>query len=491
MASKTGVWLLAGTASMVLTGAALAQGALPGGPAPVTQAQLDALQKQIQDLNAQTQQLKQNEANSDPARALGDLKRSTSDQYADLNKRIAALPKISVDNARLQVTSPDGRFSVALRALVQYDTGYFSQGRNPASVDLNSGSNFRRAQLGFQGVAWGDWSYSFIYDFGGNGSEKPGYVYTAYLEYDGLKPFGFRIGAYAPPAGLDDSTGSGDLLFLERAAASDAARNIAGAPSRDSITLFAQGDTYLAALSYTGGKASDAATFDEQQALVGRLSWLAYGDSDAHWLVDADATQVLKPADNVPNAVGNPLNNLAVLSAGPELALDATKTVSTGTIDTRGITQWGLETAANWKTLYAQAGYFGYQIHRRAGALTDPNFSGWYALAAWSLTGEARPYDPVTASFRGLKPAKALGSGGLGAWELAARYSDIDLNDDPLSAAGVAGGKQDVWTIGLNWYVTSGIRFALNYDNIRVSHPNAPATDISADALALRAQISL
>ena len=41
----------------------------------------------------------------------------------------------------------DGRFTAALRSLVQFDYGYFSQGKNPASVDLNSGSNFRRAQI--------------------------------------------------------------------------------------------------------------------------------------------------------------------------------------------------------------------------------------------------------------------------------------------------------------------------------------------------------
>ena len=53
------------------------------------------------------------------------------------------------------------------------------------------------------------------------------------------------------------------------------------------------------------------------------------------------------------------------------------------------------------------------------------------------------------------------------------------------------GGQQNVWTVGLNWYPNAGIRFALDYDNIQVNHVNAPATDISANAIALRAQISL
>ena len=87
-----------------------------------------------------------------------------------------------------------------------------------------------------------------------------------------------------------------------------------------------------------------------------------------------------------------------------------------------------------------------------------------------------------------------MGSGGWGAWELKARYSDIDLNYLPFNTAatgGVAGGKQDVWTLGVNWYPTAGLRFELEYDNISVDHVNAPATDISANAIALRTQISL
>ena len=72
-----------------------------------------------------------------------------------------------------------------------------------------------------------------------------------------------------------------------------------------------------------------------------------------------------------------------------------------------------------------------------------------------------------------------------------ARFSRIDLDYEPLLAAGgVKGGVQDVWTVGLNWYPTGGLRFALDYDNIQVNHVNAPATDISASAIALRSQIS-
>ncbi len=389
-----------------------------------------------------------------------------------------------------------------MRALIQFDTGYFAQGKNPASVDLNSGANFRRAQIGLVGTAWRDWSYNLTLDFGGNGLEQAGYIYTASLEYDGLKPFGFRIGAYAPPAGIEDSTGSADLLFLERPASADIARNIAGSPGRTAATIFAQDTNYLVAASITGDKVNigsntklNTAPFDEQLAFVGRASWLALNDPEYKLLLDADLTHVFKPTDTVAGSVSpTTVLNAVSFGNGPELAVDSTKTVATPSFDAKTVTEYGFETAGEYDALYVQGGYFHYAITRRNTAIINPDFSGWYALATWSLTGETHAYDPTTASFRGLRPTSGLGSGGFGAWELKARYSHIDLDFNPLTSAaagGVAGGIQDVYSLGLNWYPTNGVRFALEYDNIKVNHVNAPANDISSDAIGLRTQLSL
>jgi phosphate-selective porin OprO/OprP len=184
------------------------------------------------------------------------------------------------------------------------------------------------------------------------------------------------------------------------------------------------------------------------------------------------------------------------LSGGPELAVDdnAPKTVNTGSMDINSITEFGAETAAEYDALYLQGGYFHYSFDRRNPALADPDFDGWYALATWSLTGETHGYDAASASFRGLKPLHGLGSGGFGAWELKARYSHLDLDYNPLAGAaagGVTGGVQNIWTLGANWYPTNGIRFSLDYNNLHVTHVNAPASDISADEFGLRTQLAL
>jgi phosphate-selective porin OprO and OprP len=489
-----GFWiasLLAGTALAALAGPADAADKKQVPATRQPDPRIGVLEQELRDIQLQLSKIKGAQADQpDYSAAVLDLKRSTSDQYADLNTQLAAQTKTSIPNGRLSFASADGAFTLALRSLVQFDYGYFSQSKNPASVDLSSGSNFRRAQLGIQGTAWRDWSYNFTYDFGGNGVEKSGYIYYAYIEYDGLKPFAIRAGAMTPFIDIEDSTGSGDLLFLERPASVDVSRNIAGAPGREGVEVFAQGDTYLVSLAYTGKKATDAASFDAQEALVGRATYLAINQPDLKWLLGGHFTHVLHPPDVAPNTNAS---NVFSFSNGPELAVDSTKTINTGNIDANTVTEFGFESAAEYAGFFGQGGWFHYEIDRRT-TLPSPHFSGWYGTLTYSLTGEQHPYDPTTASFRSLRPDHPLGTpGGWGAWEVKARYSDIDLDFLPFNSAvtgGVAGGRQDVWSVGLNWYPTNGLRFALDYDNIQVNHANAPATDISASAIALRSQIS-
>lgn len=486
--------LLAGTAAAALSAPAFAAAAKKeAAPDP----RIGVLEQQLRDVQLQLRQIKASQADLDSSAALGDLKRSTSAQYVDINNRLDAQPKTSISNGRVSFASADGAFTLALRALVQFDVGYFAQGKNPASVDLNSGTNFRRAQLGFQGTVYNDWSYNFIYDFGGYGVENRGYIYNAYIQYDGLRPFGFRIGAYTPAEGLEDQTSSGELFFPERAASVDVARNLAGAPSREAASIYAQGDSYLVSLSYTGKKSGDGTTtgaavgtFDSQEAVIGRAAWLAVSEPEVKWLVDGHITEVLKLSD----ATSSPALNTIRFSNGPEVAVDASKTVDTGNIDAHHVREFGFESAGEYGPVFAQGGWFRYEIERRL-AVPNPSFTGWYAFLTYSLTGEQHPYDPATASFRNIRPAKPLGTpGGWGAWEVAARYSSIDLDFLPFSTAvtgGIAGGKQDIWSLGMNWYPNNAIKFQLNYDNIKVNHVNAPANDISADAVVLRSQISL
>ena len=82
------------------------------------------------------------------------------------------------------------------------------------------------------------------------------------------------------------------------------------------------------------------------------------------------------------------------------------------------------------------------------------------------LTGETHTYNAGNAAYNGIAPANpfSLENGGWGAWKKAGRVSTVNLNDQLATANGVgSGGRQTVYTAGLNWYVSRNVRFMFNY----------------------------
>ena len=474
MLRKFAAALLAG-AAVIATSQALAA-------APTTEDRLRALEDELDNVNAQ----------------LGDLKRSQSNQYDDLNHQLGIVT-VKLDNGRPTIATGDGNFTLALRTLVQFDVAYYAQGIRPAGTDFSSGSNFRRARFGASGTLFHDWQYEFIYDFGGSGVEAPG-ISSAFVQYDGLAPVHLRIGAFPPSESFEDSTSASDLVFLERAQPTDLQRGIAGSDGRNAAQIFAYDDDYYASAAYTLGLVNDAAACDEQQAVVGRLAYRLFRTPDANFAVGGTFSYVFKVADT---AAGPGSPTAFRLRERPELnvASQNIRLIDTGAIAADSYLDWGIEAAVNWKSLYAQGGYFGYDVSRRTGALADPNFSGWYVQASWLLTGEQKPYRPERGAYASPKPNDPLtfDKGGSGAWEIAARYSDLDLDfqaglpGTAKAAAGIRGGDQKIYTVGLNWYPNTAIRFVLDYQHTDVDRLNTAGAGIGAklDTISLRTQLSL
>ena len=90
----------------------------------------------------------------------------------------------------------------------------------------------------------------------------------------------------------------------------------------------------------------------------------------------------------------------------------------------------------------------------------NPEFWGWHAQAGYVLTGESRTYDFASGTFGSVVPSTECG-----AWEIAARYSAVNLNDDH-----VYGGRENNVTLGLNWFVNENVQIKFNYIRANI-HP--------------------
>ena len=78
----------------------------------------------------------------------------------------------------------------------------------------------------------------------------------------------------------------------------------------------------------------------------------------------------------------------------------------------------------------------GMQAEIDASHLGDPTFDGYYVQAGYFLTGEHRPYVFGRGGFGRVKPKSIFGKDdGRGAWEIAARYSTLDLTDGAVDRA--------------------------------------------------------
>jgi phosphate-selective porin OprO and OprP len=161
-----------------------------------------------------------------------------------------------------------------------------------------------------------------------------------------------------------------------------------------------------------------------------------------------------------------------------------------------GAQVYSAEAAGTIGSLYLQGEYFWYNVDRGFLGLSSVKFQGGYAQAGYILTGETRKYNPGSASYGGVVPSNpfSLSGGGWGAWEIAARVSTVDLNDQLGNANGVAGGRQTIYTAALNWYINRNIRFMFDYLHgditKRISPTNTGNAGSTFDALAMRTQVA-
>jgi phosphate-selective porin OprO/OprP len=290
-----------------------------------------------------------------------------------------------------------------------------------------------------------------------------------YLAYTGLDFAEIWAGNFKPPVGLEQNTSSNYMSFTELSPASNAF-------TRDEIIglgLKGGGDNWSLAGGVFNEDPGINTTDDEAASL------------DVRGSVDLlmDSPDVLHVGLGGSFRTPNSTSESVTLSGRPAGTGPSRITTGAMTNIDRSVVL-GAELAGVFGPFSFQGEYFQNQLERDSGS--EPEFAGWYGQASYIITGESRPYKGKTGNFERVKPKNpvSISEGGWGAWEILARYDNLDLND---KSAGVMGGEMTNTTLGVNWYMTDNIRTMLNVVDVNTDD-NAVEPDDDPTVTTLRAQ---
>jgi len=391
---------------------------------------------------------------------------------------------VSMKGNRPSICTADGFNCVALTGRLHLDVGGYSYRPNTAATtpqDLQSGVNARRARIGITGVFARDWEYALIVD-GGGSQDGTVTLNNAYLSYKGFKNVRIEGGYMDVPYTLDEATSSNNITFMERASSQVLATDLGAGDNRAAVGVRAFDNWWWAGAYLTGPTTGYDHSLRSPYAATGRLVFAPYNTDVGTFLVGGD---VLYLADTG----GAPGVNELRLRERIEVRIDPTRVLDTGALaNVNSALVLSGEAAATFGSFHAQGEYFDYSISRFAAP--DLHFKGGYVQAGYILTGEKRKYSTSSGSFGGVNPKDPFFldvAGGIGAWEIAARYSYVDLNDQL-----VFGGKQENVTVGLNWYLNENMRMMFNWIHGTVQKTNLAGVDRGAkyDAFAMRTQFA-
>ena len=359
------------------------------------------------------------------------------------------------DGVRLETKDKSVQFRFGGR--IHYDWAAMSEdsGVRQSLGALQDGTEARRARLYFSGALHEQVEFKVQYDFAG-GTTK---LKDVYLGLTGIPYLGkIRLGHMKEPFSLEEMTSSNNVTFLERALPN------AFAPSRNTGVLIS--NHVKERVSWGMGVFLDTNDLGVDQGdgefnFTGRLTgtpWQAETGKDMVHL-------------GLGYSYRSPSEPSFRYRQRPEAHL-APRFVDTGTLSMQSAHLVGPEFALVHGPASVQAEYIRAGLNSVA-SNGNSNFHGYYLLGSYFLTGERRNYRASSGQFRGIKPKRNLNirQGGPGAWEVAVRYSSLDLNHRSVS-----GGRLNDFTAGLNWYLIPNARVMWNY--IRAERDDLGKADV-------------
>jgi phosphate-selective porin OprO/OprP len=259
----------------------------------------------------------------------------------------------------------------------------------------------------------------------------------------------FSIGKQKEPISMERLMALGHGPLGERAAVSDAllpSRNVgivmAGTLLNDRMTLAG------GAFNNWLDKDQPSSFDDNATQLVGRATWVP--------LQSANESTLLHLGLGLRDSDGK--EGFAT-QTGPEVN-QAPDYVASDFFDVDGMMTYQAEASLRSGPFWLHGEYARTDLDNPV--LGDSSIDGYHVTASWILTGEVRDYNKRTGTFRPIAVARSVKQNGWGAWEVSTRFSALDMSEVP-DPAGLDAGQMDVWSLGLNWWLTPYFNFNVNY----------------------------
>jgi phosphate-selective porin OprO/OprP len=404
----------------------------------------------------------------------------------------------------------DKSFASHVGFFFQWDTVAWTQNpnlRDSSQIgNLQDGTFFRRIRPLWDGHAWdfAEWNVILALEqiqgsqANGNANINLDEVWAGVY---GIPIIGrIRAGHMKVPQGLEGNQWSSSraMTFLENAAYTEAFYNIFATGVACMNSFFddgVNGDrmTYqLMGYRDDNPRTNTGNDFgDGEYAVTGRVSALVIdGCEDRHFLhlgLSGTWRKAEKPGANVtgPAVVqfqARPELRDAIGGFGDTANLpgDSSRMVNTGAIQASSASVIGTEfwynlgpfsLMAEWAVAQMDSAVVPVTVNgTTTNVIGNRTFHGGYATVSYFLTGESRAYDhtygregtfyidrPFTNAWVTRDENGGL-SCGPGAWEVAARFSYLNLNDQPIQGGAFWG-----ITLGLNWYLNSNLKVQFNY----------------------------
>jgi phosphate-selective porin OprO/OprP len=374
-----------------------------------------------------------------------------AEQHAELSKKAELTRKdvenvvVTLDKRGLNIESSDKNFEMKIGARLHVDGAAHSG--DTGGAEATDGSQLRRARIELRGRFHQDWVWTAESDF----ADDEVSIKDFWLGFDGLKYATVMAGHQKQPYSLAVEMSSNDIPFMERSI--DNALIIPFVDRAVGLRSDSHGEHWYFAAGVYGESVEANRADDEGWGTAGRFVYAPVIDKDR--VVHLG----IRAAHRQPDAASS-----AVRMRDETTQFSNLRIVDTGQLtNVEGVTLYGPEAAVAYGPFSLSGEYNRAALSRST--VDDLSFESWHVAATWTLTGESRAaaYRIDAGEFKRLTGERdfSLADGGWGAWELAARYATIDLNDGAF-----VGGEEDAFSAALNWYVNTNVRLMFDYTRI-------------------------